>query len=79
MATHLWYKKKALIYQAAIPELLACLLPRSLGTRQGWGGWGWRGALGRDGGLSAGPSAGSRESGVSSTDQTRQQNLWYQT
>lgn len=72
MATHLWYKKKALIYHAAIPEPLARLLPRSLGTRQGWGwGWGWPGALGQPG--------GSRESGVSSTDQTRQQNLWYQT
>lgn len=48
MATHLWYKKKALIYHAAIPESLARLLPRSLGTRQGWGwGWGWPGALGR--------------------------------
>lgn len=50
MATHLWYKKKALIYHAAISESLARLLPRSLGTRQGRGwGWGWPGALGRAG------------------------------
>lgn len=49
---------------------LARLLPRSLhttGLSRGPGG---------DGGSRPGLS---RESGVSSTDQTRQQNLWYQT
>jgi len=55
MATHLWYKKKALIDHAAIPGMLARLLSLS-------------------GGLT-----GRRESGAASTDQTRQQNLWYQT
>lgn len=50
MATHLWYKKKALIYHAAIPGTLARLLPRSRGTQRGWGragGVGFRGALGQ--------------------------------
>lgn len=53
MATHLWYKKKALIYHAAIPASLACLLPHSLGTRRGWGG-GRRGGTGGGEGLLAG-------------------------
>jgi len=54
MATHLWYKKKALIYQAAIPGSLARLLPRSQGHSTGLGG-----GSGGGEGLSAG-ARGSR-------------------
>lgn len=70
MATHLWYKKKALIYHAAIPESLTRLLPRSLGTQQGWG-WGWPGALEQGGSGPAWPWGAGK---VAFPAQTRQGN-----